>query len=980
MSADQVSSQPQASRTGNEGAVEPSRRSMSGSVPASGAENGEVSENTGSRHHAEELRESRISNDIGTQVGHYQILDQVGGGALTAVYRARDTVLDRLVALKVLLQGADATTRERFRREARTAAMLEHPNIVRTYQVGQVAETGQSYIAMELVEGPSLAGLLEQVKVLSVHDAATLLEPIARALAYAHERGVVHRDVKPGNILLRFVDSEHPLGVETSASDSPIAPLLSDFGIARALDSPDLTSEGRTIGTPAFMAPEQCSGSDDVDGRADIYALGAVLYRCLLGRAPYVGPTAHVLHAHVYDPLTVPGDAARRLPPLALSIIQRSMAKDPAGRYATALAMAQDLAALAQTGRAPVTGVHALDEGETEQSASAVVTTTGTGPGSSVVLVAAPTSESIDAGSAAEITETATLPPTPAPGPRRGVRRIDRSGSRVGMIVLGVALIALVSMLALTVFSGVIPALFTETRDEPASDSDVATAVTASGIATSVGGTPGPGSVDGSATSGGGQATGGEGGTPTPAGDASDLDSGVLQRTPTSEPVPLNVSPEFALSNARALLEDRDWSEARNWLIAVQRADPNFESAAVVSMLAEADAYLAALELIQEDYEAALRLLQEASDAVDGAQPYAGLERSVAELLESAPAGRREALREVQDAFVSYAELLASEGKYCEAAEHVDLAQSLDSSAQLQPIMDEYAAACEESEKASAQTPPTGRVLYSAVRDGEYAIFDVSVQADSGPRLVLDQASQPSLSPDGSILAYYSRLPEVQGLAGTVAGPAGDFSGERVRYTNFVEDSRDSAPSWNPQGDRLAYASTSFGDGRSRIYLTWADGNRNTEELGLGKDPAWHPNQDLLVFNGVDESGNNPGLWLMRTDGTGRVQLTDNGNDQRPAWSPDGSSIVFMSSGRDGNWEVYRLDMASGEIARLTNHPAQDGLPVESPDGQYVAFMSDRDGYWALWSVPVAGGDAFLLADIAYELPKWLEHSIQWLN
>ncbi len=207
-----------------------------------------------------------------------------------------------------------------------------------------------------------------------------------------------------------------------------------------------------------------------------------------------------------------------------------------------------------------------------------------------------------------------------------------------------------------------------------------------------------------------------------------------------------------------------------------------------------------------------------------------------------------------------------------------------------------------------------------------------------------------------------------------------DYGAERVRLTSFVEDARDSAPSWNPQGDRIAYGSTNFGDGRSRIYLTWADGTRNTAELGLGKDPAWHPVQDLIVFNGADETGNNPGLWLMRTDGTERVQLTDNGNDQRPAWLPDGSAIVFMSSGRDGNWELYRLDMEDGAITRLTDSFAQDGLPAVSPDGRYVAFMTDRDGYWALWYVPVAGGPAQPLADIDYTLPQWLEHSTQWIR
>ncbi len=133
-------------------------------------------------------------------------------------------------------------------------------------------------------------------------------------------------------------------------------------------------------------------------------------------------------------------------------------------------------------------------------------------------------------------------------------------------------------------------------------------------------------------------------------------------------------------------------------------------------------------------------------------------------------------------------------------------------------------------------------------------------------------------------------------------------------------------------------------------------------------------------MNGTDETGNAPGLWLMRPDGSGRQRLTDNGNDQRPAWTPDGSAVVFMSNGRDDNWELYRVDLADGSVTRLTVNAAQDGLPSVSPDGAYVAFMSDRDGYWRVWFVPIDGGDSLPLANIPGELPKWLEHAVQWVK
>jgi serine/threonine-protein kinase len=218
-------------------------------------------------------------------------------------------------------------------------------------QIGIAPKGEVAYIAMELVEGESLADLLNQRGRLRPEETANLLEPIARALAFAHRQGVVHRDVKPGNILLRPVSPGAPNSVQLESLEYPVIPLLSDFGIARALDAPELTSAGRTVGTPAYMAPEQCAGSREVDGRADIYSLGAVLYRCITGRLPYGGTTTQILHAHVYEPLTIDVAVLRLLPPLVVEVIQHSMAKRPEDRFADADALADALALAA--GRIP---------------------------------------------------------------------------------------------------------------------------------------------------------------------------------------------------------------------------------------------------------------------------------------------------------------------------------------------------------------------------------------------------------------------------------------------------------------------------------------------------------------------------------------------------------------------------------------------------------------------------------------------------
>ncbi len=283
---------------------------------------------------------------IGRTIDVYRIEARIGGGAMAAVYRGVNVITEHRVALKVLLADADETVRERFRLEAQMVSALSHPNIVQTLAVSSnTLADGPTYIAMELVEGRSLADLLESVSTLNVADSCALLAPVARALAYAHSRNVVHRDVKPSNILLRRVAPGAAHAVRLTILDDPVVPLLSDFGIARALDTPDLTSAGRTIGTPAYMSPEQCSGTREIDGRADIYSLGAVLYRCLVGRSPFAGTTTQILYAHVYDPLTIPEDALRHLSPLIVEILRRSMAKNPDDRYASAEHMAADLSA-----------------------------------------------------------------------------------------------------------------------------------------------------------------------------------------------------------------------------------------------------------------------------------------------------------------------------------------------------------------------------------------------------------------------------------------------------------------------------------------------------------------------------------------------------------------------------------------------------------------------------------------------------------
>jgi hypothetical protein len=251
----------------------------------------------------------------------------VGRGGMGSVYRAYDSRLRRWVALKIM--HADLGLRpgfvDRFVREAQVAAMLEHPNIVTVYDIELLGDSIQ--MVMSWVEGQDLQHLLEHEGALAPERASLLLNQIAAALDHAHlrERPVLHRDIKPSNIMVGPNDRV----------------ILTDFGIARLMGDVSLTQTGQMVGTPAFMAPEVVQG-EDADARADIYALGVVLFQMLTGEAPFRAQTPlALLHAHVNTPPPSPRTAVPGLPPSVDQVMARALAKDPRQRFQTAGAMAR---------------------------------------------------------------------------------------------------------------------------------------------------------------------------------------------------------------------------------------------------------------------------------------------------------------------------------------------------------------------------------------------------------------------------------------------------------------------------------------------------------------------------------------------------------------------------------------------------------------------------------------------------------------
>ncbi len=963
-------------------------------------------------------------------LGPYQIDREIGRGGMAVIYHATDTHTGDALALKVLLPHFvhDPVTLRRFRQEGESAQRLIHPNIVRVFATGE--SDGTHYIAMEYAAGGTLSDLLKaRSHPMTVQEAIPILRYVAASLDYAHNRGILHRDVKPSNILLGDRGQVW----------------LADFGVARhmATDHTVVTLAGYAVGTPAYMAPEQARGDFDLTNAADLYSLGVVAYAMLTHQLPFEAESQLALLRKIIDDVPVVPEHYNQTIPAGISyVLQRMLAKEPERRYATADAF-----------------VDALEDGVTRKPThsewQALTQPLPRRP------IAPPTNHSYqEAASAANKKGQAS-------------RRRGRAGLLIGAIAL--LLVVIIAQLLMPANSGVVngirqllpamlqvestptvlaaaqlpegvsptPIVTTTTTVEVASlltapltvTVPVSVAVTAQ-ISATVTDLPTATVIDTATTlpitTPTATALPTETATVIPAPTATTqpsataIPSAIPSATvppqtatplPTATPIPTFTATQAATATVTATADNNATATEQAKIVAAYVAQTltALPTATVPTATPSQTATQTTLPTATPTAsQTATATTQATSTPVPTSTPQptsTPLPTATETAATTATPALLLTLTAIENQLTALATYLAPPTVApvaILAATATPVPTSVPTiapasvptvaptaTATVAAILSDQETATaalpdpEQAEEAAAgetavtTTQPLaigglqGRIAYSVFNGRSMDIYVYNL-ADGSRWPHLPNRRQPDLHRSGLYLLANGEGSDTNDVVRiTLAG------GEQVT-TMHPEDA---FPQWSPSGQSLAYASTHQGDGKYRIY--WQrDASDRTDSPPLaysgrelfGQYPVYLDNW-RIAYQGCNfwAGGSACGIYTADTSGGEPNRATDQTADI-PTDSL-GSAILF-SSNRSGNWDIYRVNWDGSGLTQLTDHPARDGLATASPDFQHIAFVSDREGSWAVYVMQASGSEAQKLFDLNGGYGggdfEWYRERISW--
>ncbi len=855
----------------------------------------------------------------GMTLGPYRIIERIGRGGMATVYKAYHAAMDRDVAIKVLPEefSEDPSFLARFEREARTVARLQHTNILPVFNYGQ--ERGIPYLVMPYISTGTLKDYLAETQ-LSLEEVARILSQIADALDYAHQRGILHRDIKPGNVLL----------------DESRNALLSDFGLTRMAEATSSLTGTGVIGTPAYMSPEQGQGRA-LDSRSDMYALGVMLYEMVVGEVPFSADTpVAVIFKHVSDPLPMPRAKRRDLPEAAERVILKALAKDPEDRFETCGEMAKVFSD-AVAGQPVSTSPQISDEEETA---------IGVDP-------ASPPSE-VDV----EQDQTETLP---APG-KRGV-------SRWAYALAGLAVIIVVGLLVFGVIApGGGQAGFTATPVNP--QTAAAQLLTRTVIAQQTGIPPTPSNTPNAtrtieailtsmlATENGNQTAtvAAHTDTPTATLTPSDTPTSTLTDTPTST-LTRTVTPSETPTHTPS-----------------ETATPSPTFTATTDITATAGAR--ATQAAERTQVAALATVEQATQVAQltanaptntprpTITPSSTPTRTPTQTLTPTNTPTDTALPTSTPTDTPVPTNTPTHTPTAtDTATHTPTATpNRTATAQAN------AAATATQAVAATHVFETAVVAAQATLNAQMTATEAARVTDTPTATLTPSAtltmtftsaitSTPSAAPPGGgwgQIAFVSN----RGIDGAAYVYLMDIDGNNIRRIAGLNIDYTETIAWSPDGRSLAMAVSMAA--KTQIYVQDLEGGaRSITSADLHAwSPSWSPDGSQIVFAGSRDVypggrwGSNAEIFVMNADGSDIRQLTDNSYpDDDPAWSPDGERIVFSTLRAGDNSDLYVMDPEGNILQRLTDNNtgadythAGDSKPAWSPDGSQIAFLNTTGG------------------------------------